>query len=94
MSVPIPSVAQHSDSLIGSLCREVDALRSRVVQLSHALVRCQNSTLWRRLHQERQRLLERRHELLQVARIWQSQEMRDPLAIEFLVEITSRPMPG
>lgn len=84
--------AQHSDSLLGSLCREVDALRSRLLQLSHCMVRCQDQTLRRRLTQERQRLLERRAELLQAARTWQRQGVGDPLAIDFLVEITSRSM--
>ena len=92
MGVPAPVISLHSESLLGSLCREVDQLRGRARQLSASLERCQNRSLLLRLGRERIQLMRRRKELLEIARSWRRRGGGDPLAIEFLIEVASRPL--
>ncbi len=81
---------QRSDSLISSLCREVEAIRSRSLQIHHGIAHCQDRSLLQRLEQEWGQLQARRRELLQVARSWRRRGVADALALEFLMEIASR----
>ena len=81
-----------SDTVIGSLCREVDGIRYRCRQLLSAMARCEDSGLFCRLRNELRQLHERRDELLHSAKEWQSLGAKDSLSIEFLVEISSRPL--
>lgn len=80
-----------SDSVIGSLCREVDAIRQRCTHLLIAMRCCQDSCLLDRLRLELQQLQARRRTLLATARRWRQQRcLLDDLALEFLIEISSR----
>jgi hypothetical protein len=80
-----------SDSVIGSLCREVDGIRQRCSQLLAAMRVCQDTGLLHRLRRELQQLQDRRHALLDAARHWRQQRcVSDDLALEFLIEISSR----
>jgi hypothetical protein len=81
-----------SDSVIGSLCREVDAIRQRCRHLSSAMERCQNRCLRCRLQQELLQLQQRRLALLDSARSWQLRGAGDPMALAFLIEICRRPV--
>lgn len=82
-----------SDSVIGSLCREVTGLRQRGLQVRMAMRSCQNASLLDRLQLELQQLDDRRRELLATARHWRQRRcLRDDLALEFLIEISSRPV--
>lgn len=92
MAVPAPVSSLRSESLLGSLCREVDQLRGRARQLSASLERCQDRSLLLRLGRERIQLARRRRELLEIARSWHHRGGADPLAIEFLIEVASRPL--
>ncbi len=83
-----------SESLLGSLCREAQALRGRGIQLAHALERCCDRSLRDRLGAESRQVLRRRRELLEVARAWQRQGRGHSLALELLVELSSRPIPA
>lgn len=80
-----------SDTLIGSLCREVDAIRHRSRQLALAMERCQNHCLLCRLKRELALLQQRRLTLLEMVRNWPRQGIRDPLALAFLLEMCQRP---
>jgi hypothetical protein len=88
------SFVSTSDTVIGGLCREVDGIRQRCQQLSASMRHCQDTGLFARLRQEQQRLQRRRIELLDAARSWQQRGAMDPLAIDFLIEISSRPLLG
>ncbi len=92
MAVPAPVFSLRSESLLGSLCREVDQLRGRARQLSTSLERCQDRSLLLRLGRERIQLARRRQELLEIARSWHRRGDGDALAIEFLIELASRPL--
>lgn len=83
-----------SDTVIGSLCREVDGIRQRGTQLAAAIGHCQDSGLLRRLRLELQQLQRRCRELRGVALFWRNHRQGDSLAIDFLIEICSRPLPG
>jgi hypothetical protein len=77
--------------VIGSLCREVDGIRQRCNQLLTAMRFCQNSGLLHRLGLELQQLQNRRRELLAMALLWRRRRsVSDDLALEFLIEISSR----
>jgi hypothetical protein len=85
-----------ADSLVGSLCREVDGIRSRASQLLLAMRSCQDAALSRRLGVELNQLQQRRSELLRTARAWSKQSgVKDELALEFLIEVANRsPLEG
>jgi hypothetical protein len=87
----MPATVQISDSVVGSLCREVDAIRQRSLMLVQAMARCQNLGLRLRLCRDLAQLQERRRELLACARAWQRRGVSDPLGMAFLIEISSRP---
>lgn len=88
----MPTSITTADSLIGSLCREADAARQRCLQLHQCMQRCQDSRLFGRLRQELDHLHSRRLALLGAARSWRRQGVGDPLSLEFLIELCSRPL--
>lgn len=82
-----------SDSVIGSLCREVIGIRQRCQMVLTAMRCCRNAALLQRLQLELLQLDERRRELLVTARHWRQRRcLSDDLALEFLIEISSRPV--
>lgn len=95
MVVPNPHLmAKPSDSLIASLCREMDQLRGRVAQVIADLGRCQEERLLQRLQRELQQLVLRRQELQACAKALRCNGgLRDSLAVAFLDELTRRPLP-
>lgn len=87
-------LAQPADSLVASLCREMDQLRCRVAQVIGDLDRCQEERLLLRLRRELLQLLLRRQELQACAKALRcSGGLRDSLAVAFLDELTRRPLP-
>jgi hypothetical protein len=88
----MPATVRISDSVVASLCREVDATRQRSRVLIHTIGRCQNRGLLQRLQRDLAELQARRSELLATARAWQRRGVNDPLGMAFLVEIASRPL--
>jgi len=82
-----------ADSVVGSLCREVDAIRQRSRVVTQTMACCQNSGLLLRLRRDLAQLQERRRELLAIARACQRRGVSDPLGVAFLIEISSRPLP-
>ncbi|MBC1261947.1 hypothetical protein FQK07_11860 [Synechococcus sp. BSF8S] len=91
---PMATTITSSNTVIGSLCREVDVIRHRCSHILDAMSRCQNSSLYCRLSKELRRLHGRRLELLETARTWKRRGVQDPLSIAFLIEISSRPLPS
>ncbi len=90
----MPSTTQTSDSLIGSLCREMDALRQSWRQLDGHLSSCHDAQLHLRLRREAARLQQRRLAIQGLARTMARLPLRDPLGASFLMELASRPLPS
>ncbi|KMM16959.1 hypothetical protein [Synechococcus sp. GFB01] len=89
------AVRPQASSLVGSLCREMDRLRSRAAQVSADLARCQSPALLERLRRERAQLADRRREVQQAARsLRRLHQLQDPLALAFLEELARRPIAG
>ena len=82
----------HSDSFIGSLCREVHSIRNRCNQLLFSINSAKNRSLIQRLEEEYDELINRKFILLQITRELSKENFRDSLSIEFLLEICSRPI--
>ena len=80
------------DSLIGSLCRDMAAVRQSWQRLQGQWSLCRDEGLRRRLGRETLRLEQRRLELQRKARVLLRLPLRDPLGAAFLLEITSRPL--
>jgi len=81
-----------SESLIGSLCREMGSLRSRGAQLKGDLSRCREETLRLRLRRELQGLQQRRQELRQSLDVLRRCDLQDPVGLAFLSELLRRPL--
>ena len=81
-----------SDSVIASLCREVDGIRHRCSSLLEAMPKCNDDNLSCRLKKEFQQLSNRRSRLLETAKAMQFKGVDDKLSIAFLIEISSRPL--
>lgn len=81
------------ESLVASLCREMDQLRWRAAQVVQQQHGTQDPRLFERLRQELAQLGARRVELQRVA-AWLGRHGRvgDRLALAFLEELTSRPL--
>ena len=79
-----------SDSVIASLCREVDWIRHRCSSLLEAMAKCNDENLSCRLKIEFQLLRNRRQALSRIANEMQYNGVADKLSIEFLLEISSR----
>ena len=81
-----------SESLLGSLCKEVHSIRSRCRHLIDSMVNCNDTLLLRRLKKEFKYLQERRKELLLSAKAIKSLNSKDSTSIDFLIEICNRPI--
>jgi len=89
------AITKTSDSLIGSLCREVDRMRQRCSQLATLIRTCSNPGLLQRLKAEWLQLELGREELLNMARRWREQRCcSDALGLEFLIELCERRWPA
>jgi cell shape-determining protein MreC len=86
------TTTQPSESLVGSLCREMADLRQRWQQLAGLLGACREERLILRLRQEAERLQQRRLELQRLARQLSRLPLRDPLGVAFLLALSVRPL--
>lgn len=92
MSPDSASTGTIADTLVGSLCREMGAVRERAQVLLADLCRCRDGGLCLRLREELLRLERRRRELHQAARDLERRGLHDRLALAFLRELTGRPL--
>lgn len=81
-----------AESVIGSLCREMDHTRGRAAVVLNDLLSCQNEGLRLRLCHEWSQLLQRRALILQLASEWRGSGCSEPLCVEFLMEVCRRPL--
>ena len=83
-----------AESVIGSLCREMDRARGRAAVVLAGLLSCQNDDLRLRLRREWEQLQQRQASILGLAQGWKGAGCVDPLCLEFLMEVCRRPLAG
>ena len=79
-----------SNTIIGSLCRETEKVRSRSLSIISALNNCNDIPLFSRLNNELEILRLRRLEILKTALTLKKDINQDNLSINFLIEISKR----
>lgn len=79
-----------SDSLVGSLCREVDNINYRTKDLQDSINSTKDSNFYSRLKDELISLNARRLEILRCAKELKEKNSNYDYSIEFLIEICYR----
>ena len=82
----------QSDSLVASLCREAERIRSRCRVFSESNARCLDARLSRRLLKEFHSLKKRLEDIKHSAQTLKNDGHYDSIAIDFLIEVCSRPL--
>ncbi len=80
-----------SDTLIGSLCREIEYIRQRYKNVNCSLINCNNNILRNRLKKEIIDLKERRTELIEISNCFKN-SCKGNLSTLFLYELCTRPL--
>ena len=83
------SIYNYSESLVLSLCKEIEYIKSRSKNINNSLKTCQNKILFRRLVLELDKLNKNRLKILNIAENMIRNNSQD-LSFEFLLEITKR----
>jgi len=81
-----------SETFVGSLCKEVDNIRIRCNQITYSIQSSNNKILVLRLRQEFNRLVTRKKNIFHIAKRINENHLTDPLSLEFLLEISGRPI--
>ncbi len=79
-----------SDSLIGSLCREIEYLRTRYRILNNYLIQSKDKGLKKRLKNEIEQIILRRYEIFNISKILKRQINSD-VSSQLLYELCNRP---
>jgi len=79
-----------SDSIIGSLCREIQCIDTRSKIITNSIVNTNNKKLITRLKRELSELKKRLQVIQDLSRVIVSQGNVDKLSIEFLEELIGR----
>ncbi len=79
-----------SDSLVGSLCREVDTIRNRHSYINRQLSLCIDGTLLIRLENEKNTLINRQKEILIIAKSININLHQDNISVKLLIEMSQR----
>ena len=79
----------YSESLVLSLCKEIEYIKSRSKNINISLKTCNNKTLSKRLRLELDKLNKNRSKILNISEIMFKRNSQD-LSFEFLLEITKR----
>ena len=79
-------------SLIASLSRESQSIRQRSQNIIKSIMNCKNKELLFRLKNELSSLEQRRYEIGNIAISIRDSNYMDTLSIEFLIEISNRPL--
>ena len=83
------SIYTYSDSLVLSLCKEIEYIKSRSKNINNSLKNCQNKILFKRLVLELEKLNKSRLKILNISEKLFRKSSQD-LSFEFLLEITKR----
>ena len=79
----------YSESLVLSLCKEIEYIKSRSKNINNSLKTCNNKSLSKRLRLELENLNKNRLKILTISENMFKQNSQD-LSFEFLLEITKR----
>ena len=82
-------IYSYSYSLVVSLCKEIEYIRSRSKNINNSLKTCQNKILFKRLILELEKLNKKRIKILNISENLFNKNSKD-LSLEFLLEITKR----
>ena len=82
-------IYSYSYSLVTSLCKEIEYIRSRSTNINNALKTCHNKILSKRLILELEKLNKNRVKILNISENLFNNNSED-LSLEFLLEITRR----
>ena len=78
----------YSESIVLSLCKEIEYIKVRSINIKNSLKSCQNKKLSKRLMLELERLNKNRLKILRISEnMFKNSE---DLSFEFLLEITKR----
>ena len=83
------SINSYSNSLVISLCKEIEYIRSRSKNINNSLKTCHNKILSKRLILELEKLNKKRIKILNISENLFKKNSND-LSLEFLLEITKR----
>ena len=79
----------YSESIVFSLCKEIEFIKIRSKNINSSLKTCQNKSLSKRLKIELDKLNKKRLKILSISEIMFKTNSQD-LSLEFLLEITKR----
>ena len=79
----------YSESIVFSLCKEIEFIKIRSKNINSSLKTCQNKSLSKRLKIELDKLDKKRLKILSISEIMFKTNSQD-LSLEFLLEITKR----
>ncbi len=82
-------IYSYSYSLVISLCKEIEYIRSRSKNINNSLKTCQNKILFKRLILELEKLNKKRIKILNISENLFNNNSKD-LSLEFLLEKTKR----
>ena len=82
-------IFSYSESIVFSLCKEIEFIKIRSKNINSSLKTCQNKSLSKRLKIELDKLNKNRLKILSISEIMFKTNSQD-LSLEFLLEITKR----
>ena len=82
-------IYSYSESIVLSLCKEIEFIRSRTNSINHSLKTCQNKILSKRLIIELEKLNKNRLHIINISENMFKKNSED-LSFEFLLEMTKR----
>ena len=82
-------LSSYSESLVISLCQEIEYIKNRSKNINYSLRTCQNKVLSTRLRSELNRLDKNRLKILNISENM-FKNNNEELSFEFLLEITKR----
>ena len=82
-------LCSYSESLVLSLCKEIEYIKNRSKNINYSLKTCQNKILSNRLKKELKKLNRNRLKILTISESMLIKNYND-LSFEFLLEITRR----
>ena len=82
-------IYSYSESLVLSLCKEIEYIKNRSKNINYSLKTCQNKILSNRLETELKKLNRSRLKILTISESMIMKNSND-LSFEFLLEITRR----
>ena len=82
-------IFSYSESIVFSLCKEIEFIKIRSKNIRISLKTCHNKSLSKRLKIELDKLNKNRLRILTISKIMFNRNSHD-LSIEFLLEITKR----